>query len=112
MENLEYFPAPGDESETVDPEELAAVLTGTMEAWLQDAASDGTGRPGVVYSWHGDQARQLRMSFVSGRRGDLPFRAPLLFVSAQEVVVGFLADEHRDAEAPLKVFALELAGAV
>ncbi|MFJ9605162.1 hypothetical protein ACIRS1_02245 [Kitasatospora sp. NPDC101176] len=114
IENIEYFCAPRGGSGAVGAggaAELAAVLTGTMEAWLRDAGSDGTGRPGVVYAWHDDQAGQLRMSFVSGTRADLPFGARLLFVErALDVVADFLADGFRDIRTPLKVFALELDG--
>ncbi|MBV2156470.1 hypothetical protein [Kitasatospora sp. SUK 42] len=111
LENIEHFPAPPTGSEIPDREALAAALADTVEAWRRDAASDGTGRPGVIYSWYDDQARQLRMSFVSGGRGDIPFRAPLRFVDrAQDVVDAFLAGEYRDPDTPLKVFALELAG--
>lgn len=113
LENIEYFPDLIDDAEDADSAELAAALADTMEAWLQDAASDGTGRPGVVYVWYDDHAGQLRMSFVSAGRDDLPFRASLLFVDrAQDVVEEFLAREYRDPSDQLKVFALEVAGAV
>ncbi len=113
LENIEYFPDLVDDAEDADSAELAAALTDTMEAWLRDAASDGTGRPGVVYAWYDDQAAQLRMSFISAGRDDIPFRVSLLFVDrVQDVVDEFLAREHRDPSDRLKVFALEVAGAV
>ncbi|MDY0812433.1 hypothetical protein [Kitasatospora purpeofusca] len=113
LENIEYLPDLVDDAEDADSAELAAALADTVEAWLQDAASDGTGRPGVVYAWYDDQAGQLRMSFVSAGRDDIPFRVSLLFVDrAQDVVEEFLARGHRDPSGQLKIFALEVAGAV
>ncbi|WP_327074574.1 hypothetical protein OG196_33150 [Kitasatospora purpeofusca] len=113
LENIEYFSDLVDDAEDADSAELAAALADTMEAWLRDAASDGTGRPGVVYAWYDDQAAQLRMSFISAGRDDLPFRASLLFVDrVQDVVEEFLAREYRDPSDRLKIFALEVAGAV
>ncbi|SDT83193.1 hypothetical protein SAMN05216371_8007 [Streptomyces sp. TLI_053] len=112
LENIEYFSAPPGEQGDDDREALAAALTGTMEAWLRDAATDGTGRPGVVYLWHDDQAAQLRLSFVSAGRDGIPFGVPLVFVDGpQEILNDFLIGAHRASGAPLKVFARELAAA-
>ncbi|MFF7586088.1 hypothetical protein ACFZCK_01195 [Kitasatospora purpeofusca] len=111
LENIEYFPAPpchgSDGTDGIDPLELAAALLEAVRAWARDAASDGTGRPGTVYLWHDDQAAQLRMSFVSGGRDDIPFRAPLLFLDRpHDIVDDFLAHAHRRPDDPVKVFAL------
>ncbi|MFB7383447.1 hypothetical protein ACFC6U_40360 [Kitasatospora purpeofusca] len=117
LENIEYFPAPpcdspdgtdgADGTDGVDPLELAAALVETVRAWVRDAASDGTGRPGTVYLWHDDQAAQLRMSFVSGGRDDIPFRAPLVFLDRpHDIVEDFLARAYRGPDDPVKIFAL------
>ncbi|WP_327063785.1 MFS transporter [Kitasatospora purpeofusca] len=94
----------------VDPLELATALTEAVRAWLGDAASDGTGRPGTVYVWHDDQAAQLRMSFVSGGRDDIPFGVPLVFLDRpHDIVDDFLAGAYRRPGDPVKIFARELA---
>ncbi|MFJ4670572.1 hypothetical protein [Kitasatospora purpeofusca] len=113
LENIEYFPAPvrdrtdgSDGSDGVDPLELAAALAEAVRAWVRDAASDGTGRPGTVYLWYDDQAAQLRMSFVSGGREDIPFRAPLVFLDRpHDIVEDFLAGAYRGPDEPVKIFA-------
>ncbi|MFB8241079.1 hypothetical protein ACFC58_31540 [Kitasatospora purpeofusca] len=110
LENIEYFPAPPrDGTDGTDPSELANALVEAVRAWLRDAASDGTGRPGTVYLWHDDQAAQLRMSFVSGGRDDIPFRAPLLFLDRpHDIVDDFLAGAYRGPDDPVKIFAREV----
>ncbi|MCX4683068.1 hypothetical protein OG401_01880 [Kitasatospora purpeofusca] len=110
LENIEYFPAPPHGGTGgVDPLELATALTEAVRAWLGDAASDGTGRPGTVYVWHDDQAAQLRMSFVSGGRDDIPFGVPLVFLDRpHDIVDDFLAGAYRRPDDPVKIFAREL----
>ncbi|MFD0349811.1 hypothetical protein ACFQ0M_34880 [Kitasatospora aburaviensis] len=70
IENLEYFVRPADGFRDGDAVRIAAALSRAMDEWVADARSDGSGRPGVVYAWFDGQAGQLRMSFVSGDRGD------------------------------------------
>ncbi|MFE6746155.1 hypothetical protein ACFVGM_09910 [Kitasatospora purpeofusca] len=56
--------------------------------------------------WHDDQAAQLRMSFVSGGRDDIPFRAALVFLDRpHDIVEDFLARAYRGPDDPVKVFA-------
>ncbi|MEV0192986.1 hypothetical protein AB0I39_31200 [Kitasatospora purpeofusca] len=117
LENIESFPAPPrdspDRADGIDLLELATALTETVRAWVRDAESDGTGRPGTVYLWHDDQAAQLRMSFVSGGRDDIPFRAALVFLDRpHDIVEDFLARAYRGPGEPVKVFARGVGDAV
>lgn len=111
LENIEYFPAPPEGFGGADPKDLSAVLSETVRAWLHDAASDGTGRPGVVYVWYDEQAVQLRMSFVSGNRDSIPFGVKPVFVEdVQDVLADFFSGAPREPGEELKVFAREVAG--
>ncbi|MFI5532971.1 hypothetical protein ACIA8O_30985 [Kitasatospora sp. NPDC051853] len=111
IENLECFTLDSD-ALGVDQEELAAVVNDAIDAWLQDAATDGSGRPGTVYVWYDDQAFQLRMSFISGHLADLPFDAPLEFTqSVSDVLKLFVARTPWVQAQPLPVFARQVGGA-
>ena len=61
IENLEYFSIPLDSHKGTDASELISAVNGTVQAWLLDASSDGSDRPGVVFGWYDWQAQQLRM---------------------------------------------------
>ncbi|MCG6495787.1 hypothetical protein [Kitasatospora sp. A2-31] len=111
IENPEYFPRLVDGFRDADPVRIAAALSRAMDEWAADAQSDGTGRPGVVYAWFDGQAGQLRMSFVSGDKGAIPFRIRLRFVSRiEEIVAEYVAGEDPVGAAELNVFAREVPG--
>ncbi|MGW6705018.1 hypothetical protein ACWGDE_09015 [Streptomyces sp. NPDC054956] len=108
IENLEHFSTLTDRHSGVDRATLVSALDSTFETWLGDAAGDGTGRPGVVYLWFDSQARQLRMSFVSGSKIDIPFRIRLDFVSSiDDIVEEFLSVNDDPQAESLKIFARE-----
>ncbi|WP_380233480.1 hypothetical protein [Kitasatospora aburaviensis] len=111
IENLEYFVRPADGFRDGDAVRIAAALSRAMDEWVADARSDGSGRPGVVYAWFDGQAGQLRMSFVSGDRGAIPFRIRLRFVSRiEEIVAEYVAGEDPVGAAELNIFAQEVPG--